>query len=75
VGLQINEPIASRPRTGATQDECPSALVFVLKETEPENWLNDGGTDFKISLKPPSVEAIVNQVLLLLLKVLEAGWT
>ncbi|KAF5831866.1 hypothetical protein DUNSADRAFT_12490 [Dunaliella salina] len=44
------------------EESCPSSLSFVLKETEPENWLNDGGVDFNVTLKPPSIETLVDQV-------------
>jgi len=37
-------------------------ITFVLKETEPENWLNDGGVDFTVTLKPPNIDTIVDQV-------------
>jgi hypothetical protein len=39
-------------------------VVFVLKETEPEAWINNGG-DFYAYLKAPSVEDVVSKVSLL----------
>eukprot|EP00200_Dunaliella_tertiolecta_P010550 CAMPEP_0202370036 /NCGR_PEP_ID=MMETSP1127-20130417/1744_1 /ASSEMBLY_ACC=CAM_ASM_000462 /TAXON_ID=3047 /ORGANISM="Dunaliella tertiolecta, Strain CCMP1320" /LENGTH=1145 /DNA_ID=CAMNT_0048965873 /DNA_START=13 /DNA_END=3450 /DNA_ORIENTATION=- len=45
------------------EESCPSSLSFVLKETEPENWLNDGGVDFTVTLKPPSIDTLVNQIM------------
>lgn len=50
------------PSFFAPQDHCPSMITFVLKETEPENWLNDGGVDFTVTLKPPNIDTIVDQV-------------
>lgn len=43
------------------QEGCPKRVVFVLKETEPENWISNGG-DFSAYLKPPGVEEVVDQV-------------
>ena len=44
------------------QEDCPASIEFVLKETDPENWLSDGGVDFNITLKPPKVEALIEKV-------------
>ena len=44
----------------------PGALrrvVFVLKETEPENWLNSGAGDFVAQLKPPDLSNVVDKVI------------
>ena len=38
-------------------------VVFVLKETSPENWVNNGGTDFAVQLKPPDFSDVANKVL------------
>jgi hypothetical protein len=35
------------------QTECPSKLVFVLKEGE--HWTNNGGSDFTAQLAPKSI--------------------
>ncbi len=37
-------------------------VVFVLKETSPENWLNSGAGDFVAQLKPPDLSDIVDKV-------------
>ena len=37
-------------------------LVFVLKQTQPEKWVNNGGADFAVQIKPPSAEDIVAKV-------------
>lgn len=43
---------------------CPSCrVVWVLKELEPENWVHNGGTDFAVQLKPPSVSDVLGKVL------------
>lgn len=36
-------------------------MVFVLKETEPEAWISNGG-DFAAYLKPPGVDEVVDKV-------------
>ena len=36
-------------------------MVFVLKETQPEAWISNGG-DFTAYLKPPGVQEVVDQV-------------
>jgi len=36
-------------------------VVFVLKETEPERWISNGG-DFYAYLKPPGVDEVVEKV-------------
>jgi hypothetical protein len=38
-------------------------LVFVLKETEPERWLNSGGGDYVAQLKPPELGSLVDKVI------------
>lgn len=38
-------------------------MVWVLKELEPENWIHNGGTDFAVQLKPPSVSDVLGKVL------------
>ncbi|BDA48979.1 Alpha-glucan water dikinase, chloroplastic [Coccomyxa sp. Obi] len=43
-------------------DKCPGRVVFVLKETQPENWLNSGAGDFVAQLKPPDLSDIVEKV-------------
>lgn len=35
----------------------------MLKELEPENWVHNGGTDFAVQLKPPSVSDVLGKVL------------
>ena len=42
---------------------CPSRVVFVLKETEPEAWLNSGAGDFVAQLKPPDLSNLVDKVI------------
>ena len=41
---------------------CVHRVVFVLKETQPENWLNSGAGDFVAQLKPPDLSDIVDKV-------------
>ena len=38
-------------------------MVFVLKETQPEKWLNSGAGDFVAQLKPPDLSDVVDKVL------------
>ncbi|DBB11157.1 TPA: Phosphoglucan, water dikinase, chloroplastic [Trebouxia sp. C0006] len=45
------------------EDNCPSRVVWVLKELEPENWIHNGGTDFAVQLKPPSAADVLGKVL------------
>ena len=47
------------------QAACPKRVVFVLKETQPERWISNGG-DFYAYLKPPGVEEVMEKVCLLL---------
>ena len=35
----------------------------MLKQTEPEKWLNNGGCDFAVMLRPPGVEDIMSKIL------------
>ncbi|KAK9862996.1 hypothetical protein WJX84_004122 [Apatococcus fuscideae] len=44
-------------------EHCPSRVVFVLKQTEPEKWLNNGGCDFAVMLRPPGVDDVMSKVL------------
>lgn len=44
-----------------TQDKCPGTLVFVLKELDPENWINGGG-NFTVVLRQPDSSSIVRKV-------------
>ena len=37
-------------------------MVWVLKELEPENWVNNGGTDFAVQLKAPNVQDVIQKV-------------
>jgi hypothetical protein len=41
---------------------CPNTIVFVLKELEPENWVNCGGQHFTIVIRQPSASAIADKV-------------
>lgn len=41
---------------------CAHRVVFVLKETAPEAWLNSGGGDFVATLKPPDLSDLVDKV-------------
>ena len=43
------------------QDKCPGTLVFVLKELDPENWINGGG-NFTVVLRQPDSSSIVRKV-------------
>lgn len=43
--------------------QCPQRVVFVLKQTEPEQWMHNGATDFAVMLKPPSVRDIADKVI------------
>ena len=48
----------------SAQQGCNSCrVVWVLKELEPENWIHNGGTDFAVQLKPPSVSDVLGKVL------------
>ncbi|GFH24949.1 carbohydrate-Binding Module Family 45, partial [Haematococcus lacustris] len=51
-----------RLRLVLPEAQCPPSLVFVLKETQPEAWINDGGTDFRVQLKPPGLANLVDKV-------------
>ncbi len=41
---------------------CSQKIVFVLKEMNPEAWINDGGTDFTVHLKPPGLDSVATKV-------------
>jgi hypothetical protein len=41
---------------------APERVVFVLKETSPEAWINNG-SQFTAQLKPPDLSALVGRVL------------
>ncbi len=45
----------------SVQEGCPKRVVFVLKETQPEAWVSNGG-DFTAYLRPPGVQEVVDQV-------------
>ncbi|KAK9807043.1 hypothetical protein WJX72_011773 [[Myrmecia] bisecta] len=45
------------------EDSCPNRVVFVLKETQPEAWINNGGCDFAAQLKPPGVRDVIDKVI------------
>ena len=38
-------------------------VVFVLRETEPDKWLNSGAGDFVAQLKPPDLSNLVDKVI------------
>lgn len=38
-------------------------VVFVVKELSPENWINNGGVDFTVTLKQPGVASVTDKVL------------
>ena len=38
-------------------------MVFVLKRTQEEAWVNNGGTDFAVQIKPPGAEDIVGKIM------------
>lgn len=42
---------------------CICRVVFVLKETQPENWINSGAGDFVAMLKPPDLSDLVDKVM------------
>jgi len=52
-----------RIRMHFPQAICPQGIVFVLKELAPEAWINDGGTDFQVHLRPPGIETVASKVL------------
>ena len=37
--------------------------MFVLKRTQEEAWVNNGGGDFSVQIRPPSAGSIVGKVL------------
>ncbi|KAF8071284.1 R1 [Scenedesmus sp. PABB004] len=41
---------------------APERIVFVLKELQPENWINNGSC-YSAQLKPPGLDKLVNRVL------------
>jgi hypothetical protein len=45
------------------QESCPNRIVWVLRESEPERWISNGG-DFVAYLKPPGVDDIISKVAL-----------
>ena len=59
--LQATQRLHLQPRTATLTLLC-GRLVFVLKRTQPEAWVNNGGTDFAVQIKPPSAEDIVAKV-------------
>lgn len=38
-------------------------IVFVLKETSPENWISNGSTDFAIQIKAPDFAEVSDKAL------------
>ncbi len=67
---QIDEKAVQTPFDGSGHvrisfpaKSCPSRVVFVLKETEPEAWLNSGAGDFVAQLKPPDLTNLVDKVI------------
>lgn len=46
-----------------SEANCPSRVVFVLKELEPENWLNNNGPGYAVQLKAPDLSSVVNKVI------------
>ncbi len=54
---------SGRVRISFPAKACPSRVVFVLKETEPEAWLNSGAGDFVAQLKPPDLTDLVDKVI------------
>ncbi len=59
--LPISRPASWAFSACARQAACPKRVVFVLKETEPERWISNGG-DFYAYLKPPGVDEVVEKV-------------
>lgn len=45
------------------QASCPSTLVFVIKELDPERWINGGGSHFTVVLKQPDTDSITSKVI------------
>lgn len=46
-----------------SEAECPNRVVFVLKELEPENWINNNGPGYAVQLKAPDLSTVVNKVI------------
>lgn len=42
--------------------DAPERIVFVLKELQPENWINNGSC-YSVQLKPAGVSQLVQRVL------------
>ena len=68
--VQIDDKAVQTPFDGSGRvhisfpaKACPSRVVFVLKETEPEAWLNSGAGDFVAQLKPPDLTDLVDKVI------------
>ncbi|KAK9803518.1 hypothetical protein WJX73_002149 [Symbiochloris irregularis] len=41
---------------------CPRRVVFVLKQTAPENWINNGGGDFSVQIKAPGLDDVADKI-------------
>jgi len=70
LGMQMDEKAVQTPFDGSgrvhisfSAKACPSRVVFVLKETEPEKWLNSGAGDFVAQLKAPDLSDLVDKVI------------
>ena len=37
-------------------------MVFVLKRTSPEAWINNGGSDFAVQIKPPGADDVADKI-------------
>lgn len=37
-------------------------VVFVLKQTSPENWVNNGGSDFSVQIKAPGLDDVADKI-------------
>lgn len=67
---QVDDKACQTPFSGGNhvrivfpEGECPQRVVFVIKEQEPENWLNDGGVDFAVHIKAPELKEVEARVL------------
>ncbi|GIM14936.1 hypothetical protein Vretimale_17803 [Volvox reticuliferus] len=61
---QTSFPADGRLEVKFSSDDCPSRLVFVLKQTEGgEVWFNNSGTNYAVQLRAPPLQSFVEKVL------------
>ncbi|GLI71457.1 hypothetical protein VaNZ11_016678, partial [Volvox africanus] len=61
---QTSFPADGRLEIKFSSDDCPSRVVFVLKQTEGgEVWFNNNGGNYAVQLRAPPLQSFVQKVL------------